>query len=33
MHTITGSSGRDYILIILFKIHGSKARLFEVDML
>ena len=29
MRTITGSSGRDCILIILFQIYGSKAGLFE----
>ena len=29
MHTIIGSSGRDYALIILFQLYGSKTGLFE----
>ena len=29
MRTITGFSGRDCVLIILFQLHGSKAGLFE----
>ena len=29
MCTITGSFGRDCVLIILFQLHGSKAGLFE----
>ena len=29
MQKIIGSSGRDYVLIILFQIYGSKAGLFE----
>ena len=29
MRTIIGSSGRDYVLIILFQLHGSKGGLFE----
>ena len=30
MHTITASSGRDHVLIILFQLYGSKAGLFKV---
>ena len=29
MHIIIASSGRDCILIILFRLYGSKAGLFE----
>ena len=29
MPTITGSSGRDCVLIILFQLYGFKAGLFE----
>ena len=29
MRTITGSSGRDCVLIILFQLYGSKPGLFE----
>ena len=29
MRTIIGSSGMDYVLIILFQLHGSKGGLFE----
>ena len=29
MHTITGSSGREYVLIILFQLYGSEAGVFE----
>ena len=29
MHTITGSSGRDCVLIILFQLYGFKAGFFE----
>ena len=32
MHTIIGSSGRDCVLIILFQLYGSKARLFEYNL-
>ena len=30
MHTITDSSGRDCVLIILFQLYSSKAGLFKV---
>ena len=30
MHTIIDSSGRDYVLIILFQLYSSKAGLFKV---
>ena len=29
MPTVTGSSGRDCVLIILFKLYGSRAGLFK----
>ena len=29
MHTIVGSSGRNFVLIILFQLQGSKSGLFE----
>ena len=29
MHTIVGSSGRNFVLIILFQLQGSKTGLFE----
>ena len=29
MHTIICSLGKDCVLIILFQLYGSKARLFE----
>ena len=29
MRTIIGSSGRNFVLIILFQLYGSKAGLFE----
>ena len=29
MRTIMGFSGRDFILIILFQLHGFKTGLFE----
>ena len=29
MHTITGSSGRDCVLIISFQLYGFKAGFFE----
>ena len=29
IHTIIGSSGKDYVLIILFQFYGSMAGLFE----
>ena len=29
MYTITGSSGRDSVLIILFRLYGCKARIFK----
>ena len=31
MHRIIVSSGRDWVLIILFQLHGSRAGLFEGD--
>ena len=33
MYTIIGSSGRDCVLIILFQLYGSKAKLFEDNLL
>ena len=33
MRTIIGSSGRDYVLIILFQFYGSKAELFESNLI
>ena len=33
MHTIIGSSGRDCVFIILFQLHGTKAGLFEDNLL
>ena len=32
MRTVIGSSGRDYVLIILFPFYGSKARIFEYNL-
>ena len=29
MRTITGSSGRDCVLIILFQLYGTKAGIFK----
>ena len=29
MRTIISSSGRDYVLIILFQLYGTEAGLFE----
>ena len=29
MHTIVGSPGRNFVLIILFQLQGSKSGLFE----
>ena len=29
IHTIIGSSGREYVLTISFQLYGSKAELFE----
>ena len=31
MHRIIVSSGRDWVLIVLFQLHGSRAGLFEGD--
>ena len=31
--TIIGSSGRDFVLMILFRLYGSKAGLFEGSLL
>ena len=33
MYTIIGSSGRDCVLIILFQLYGSKAKLFDGNLL
>ena len=33
MLTIIGSSGRDCVLIILFQVYGSKAELFESNLI
>ena len=33
MCTIIGSSGRDCVLIILFQFYGSKAGLFESNLI
>ena len=33
MRIIVGSSRRDCVLIILFQLHGSKAELFEGNLL
>ena len=33
MHTIIGSSGSNCVLIILFQLYGSKARLLEGDLM
>ena len=32
MHTIIGSSGKDFVLTILFQLYGSKAGIFKCNL-